>query len=212
MNEKDIIIRWISNLVIYEKDYETLNLLLENTNNEFFIRIMSELAHGNILIEDLEPILGGEAYDKYISDELLNVQDIEEQLMLILNANDVLSPHELSDKYRKEIYENFIILNEDNEDIIEEVSSEEIYSFFNNVPESSYLHRINKEKIRKLYEDGIINKNFLNIYLSVPIVPINYQNVILNNEEIKYAHSKDISINEMKKIKSLSLYYRSRGE
>ena len=46
----------------------------------------------------------------------------------------------------------------------------------------------------------------------VPIIPINYKDVILTEDDKLWALSKGIDISEAKKIKSLSYYYRGRGE
>ena len=78
-----------------------------------------------------------------------------------------------------------------------------------------FLYRIHKQKLLDLYNAGPtegIDKNFLYQYTGVPIIPINYNDVILTEDDKKFALSKGISLGEMKKIKSLSYYYRKRWE
>lgn len=216
MTLKQLIFKWIDDLVVYEYDYDILVKLL-NTNDKFFVRIMTELALGNLILDDFETLIGGESFDTIVADKFETQIQVEEALNLILGANDFLNnPMEVN----KEVSENFIIdvntfVDEfENKTILEEVNEEEIYSYFKNNPESSILTRQHKAKLLDHYRDGDIDQNFLNRYINVPIVPINYNNVQLTEEDKKFALRKGIALSEVKKMKSLRYYYKakSRGE
>ena len=211
MTTKERIFKWIDDLVVYEFDYEILVKLI-NSNDKFFVRIMTELAEGNLLLDDFETLIGGKSFDKIVEDKFIQQQSIEEYLNLILTANDFI--HD-DGKINKEIAENFLldlntIVNPDRT-LLEEVTEEEIYSFFKNTPESSILSRINKDILLEQYYNGNIDKNFLNRYIGLPIVPINYNNIILTEEDKQFALRKGISLNEVKKMKSLRYYYKAKG-
>lgn len=211
MTTKERIFKWIDDLVVYEFDYEILVKLI-NSNDKFFVRIMTELAEGNLLLDDFETLIGGKSFDKIVEDKFIQQQSIEEYLNLILTANDFISDQ---GAINKEIAENFLldlntIVNPDRT-LLEEVTEEEIYSYFKNTPESSILSRINKDILLEQYYNGNIDKNFLNRYIGLPIVPINYNNIVLTEEDKQFALRKGISLNEVKKMKSLRYYYKAKG-
>ncbi len=173
---------------------------------------MTELAEGNLLLDDFETLIGGESFDNIVRDKFIQQQSIEEYLNLILTANDFINDE---GAINKEIAENFLldlntIVNPDRT-LLEEVTEEEIYSYFKNTPESSILSRINKDILLEQYYIGNIDKNFLNRYIGLPIVPINYNNIILTEEDKQFALRKGISLNEVKKMKSLRYYYKAKG-
>lgn len=211
MTTKERIFKWIDDLVVYEFDYEILVKLI-NSNDKFFVRIMTELAEGNLLLDDFETLIGGKSFDKIVEDKFIQQQSIEEYLNLILTANDFINDE---GAIHKETGENFLldlntIVNPDRT-LLEEVTEEEIYSYFKNTPESSILSRINKDILLEQYYNGNIDKNFLNRYIGLPIVPINYNNIILTEEDKQFALRKGISLNEVKKMKSLRYYYKAKG-
>lgn len=214
MTIKEFIIRWIDNLVIYEFDYDILLKILD-TNDRFFIRIMTELALGNLKLDDFETLVGGDSFDIAVKNKFETNKKLEESLSLILQANQNLRE---DDNINKQIFENLIIDTEtyvDSEktkNIMEDITDEEIYSYFKNNPESSMLDRLNKKKLLDLYYNGIIDKNFLNKYIDLPVIPINYNDIILSEEDKMFALRKGISHEELKKMKSLRYYYKAKGE
>lgn len=208
MRDKERIIKWIESIPMYSKDYDILNLLLNYTNDRFFVRIMTELAKGNILLSDFETVLGGPSYDINLLTSFERRDKIAADLELILNANDAINVS--NPDLNTSIYENFIV-NATETDIVEEVEEEELYNFFKQ-PSSNLLYRIHKDKLLELFNNNTIDKNFLNLYVGVPIIPINYNDVILTETDKQFGLSKGLSMEEVKKIKSLSLYYRVRGD
>jgi hypothetical protein len=173
---------------------------------------MTELAKGNLRLSDFETVIGGPSYDKKVEEGFVLAEKMRKDLEMILSANDALTSFD--EKLNKSIYENLLVSSL-HTDIIDEVVDEDIYNFFKHTPESSVLYRIHKQKLLDLYNSGPeegIDKNFLYQYVGVPIVPINYNDVLLTEDDKKFALSKGITLDEMKKIKSLSYYYRTRGE
>lgn len=207
MTDKELIIKWINNKTLYEKDYDTLNMLM-NTNDRFFVRAMTEIAKGNLQLSDFETVIGGISYDKVVEEKFVVSMAMQEGLDLILAANDAVN--NVDEELNKEIYENLIV-STDKADLFEELVDEDIYNFFKYTPEASLLYRIHKDKLLEQYNSGIIDKGFLNLYIGIPVIPINYNNVILNEDDKLFALSKGMSIEEIKKIKSLSYYYRGKG-
>jgi len=206
MTDKELIIKYVENLTLYEKDYDTLNLLLQ-TNDRFFVRVMTEIAKGNLQLSDFETVLGGPSYDKRVEENFVLSKKIQEDLNLILAANDAVNNYD--ERLDRSIYENLLV-GSDQVELIEEVQDEDIYNFFKHTPESSMLYRKHKANLLSLYNSGYVQPSFLNVYLGVPIIPINYNYVILTEDDKQFALSKGISLNEVKKIKSLNYYYRTK--
>ena len=204
MTNKQQIIKWIENQTIYEKDYDVLNMLL-NTNDSFFVRVMAEIAKGNLRLSDFETLVGGYSYDKKLKEGFDISEKMQNDLDFILNASDAINT--FNESLNKAIYENLLVSSLE-EDLIEEVKDEDIYNFFKYTPESGMLYRIHKQKLLEQFNSGVIDKNFLTKYVGVPIIPINYNDIALTEDDKIFALTKGISIEEAKKIKSLSYYYR----
>ena len=207
MTDKELIIKWIETRTLYEKDYDTLNMLL-NTNDKFFVRVMTEIAKGNLQLSDFETVIGGPSYDKRMEENFILSEKMQKDLELILGANDAINRFDAV--LNKAIYENLLVSSE-NVELVEEVLDDDIYNFFKYTPESSILFREHKAKLLQQYNSGVFDRGFLNRYIGVPIIPINYNDVVLTESDRLFALSKGISLNEVKKIKSLSYYYRSKG-
>jgi hypothetical protein len=185
--------------------------MLLNTNDKFFVRAMTEIAKGNLRLSDFETLIGGYSYDEKLEEGFKLSKKMKEDLDLILSANDALTT--FNESLNKSIYENLLVSSM-KEELIEEVIDEDIYNFFKYTPESSMLYRIHKQKLLDLYNKGPeagLDKNFLYQYIGVPIIPINYNDVVLTESDKEFALSKGMSFSEMKKIKSLSYYYRGKG-
>ena len=208
MTDKELIINWINNKTLYEKDYDTLNMLL-NTNDRFFIRVMTEIAKGNLQLSDFETLIGGPSYDKRVEENFILSEKLQKDLELILESNDAIN--NFNSKLDIAIHENLLV-SSDRIELIEEVVDEDIYNFFKHTPEASLLFRVHKQKLLDQYNSGNIDRGFLNRYINVPIIPINYNDIILTEDDKLFALSKGLTIPEVKKIKSLSYYYRGKGE
>jgi len=209
MTNKQLIVKWVRNIPMYEKNYDVLNMLLNNTNDRFFVRIMTELAKGNLELSDFETILGGPGYDDVLLEQFKRRDAIRADLELLLNANDAFNVYD--EDLITSINENLFV-NSNETNIVEEVKDEEIYNFFKNNPASSLLYRKHMNILLKQFNTRIIDRNFLNRYIGVPVIPINYNNIILTKEDKQSALRKGITIDEVKKLKSLSYYYRVRGD
>jgi hypothetical protein len=208
VTDKERIINWVNSLTLYEKDYDTLLMLLQ-TNDRFFVRVMIELSKGNLILSDFETVIGGPAYDSIVESNFVVSKKIQEDLELILGANDAIGW--TNTELNKSIYEGLLV-SPDKTELIEEVRDDELYDFFKNTPEASLLFRLHKDKMINLFNNGDVDADFLNLYVGIPVIPINYNDINLTEEDKLFALSKGISINEMKKIKSLSYYYKSKGE
>lgn len=207
MTDKQMIIKWINNKTLYEKDYDTLNVLL-HTNNRFFVRVMTEIAKGNLQLSDFETVIGGPSYDSRLKENFVLSEKMQKDLELVLSANDAING--FNEGLNKSIYENLLV-ESDKTALIEEVEEDDIYNFFKYTPEASLMYRVHKEKMLAQYNNGFIDTGFLNLYIGIPIIPINYNDVILTEDDKLFALTKGITIDEVKKIKSLNYYYRSKS-
>jgi len=208
MTDKERIINWVNNLTLYEKDYDTLLMLLQ-TNDKFFVRVMIELSKGNLILSDFETVIGGPAYDKIVENNFVINKKIQEDLEMILGANDALSGDNV--ELNKSIYEGLLV-SPDKVELAEEVRDEILYDFFKNTPEANVLFRLHKDKLMDLFNKGTVDADFLSFYVGIPVIPINYTDIELTEEDKRFALSKKITLDEVKKIKSLSYYYKSKGE
>jgi hypothetical protein len=75
MTKKDIL-RKIDEMVIYEKDYKIIEMLLETTSEKFFVKVLEEVFSGNLFFSDFETVFQDSSYETMLRQNL----EIEEKL------------------------------------------------------------------------------------------------------------------------------------
>jgi hypothetical protein len=203
----------INELVIYEKDYNIIRVLLNNTSDEFFVKVIEEVLLGNLYFSDFERILPSGTYETIIKQNLESQENLRKEIertiafrRQIENANydidlkntrlGVFLPDEGSDLY------NFY--KEEELNVIEN----NIYELLETIPTDNDLVRTAKFKIYDALNKGEISKEDFLLFAKDYIVPISFEHQILDKTDINFMVENSLTEEQVKKLKALSIYIK----
>jgi len=211
---KQEILRKIDELVIYEKDYDTIRFLLNNTTDEFFVKVIEEVLLGNLFFSDFERIFPSGTYETIIKQNLETQDKLRKEIERTIafrrefgeNSNytidlkntrlGVFLPDEGTDIY------NFYQDEKNN------VINNQIYELLETIPTDNDVVRTVKFKIYQALEEGKINKEDFLLFAKDYIVPISFENQVLDKTDIDFMVQNNLTQEQVKKIKSLSLFIK----
>jgi len=198
---RDEILNKIDNMIIYEKDFVTLNNLVTYCSPKLFTKILEEVFLGNLYISDFDSIFTSEL-NKKVNTEIIRQKDIEDRMYNLIAL-------------RKEIDKNSnfksniaIAIEHSQYDTEVDFEKRNIISELFNDGEDDVTERTIKEALyNKIIQDP---KKFL-LSRDNYLVPISYHDIVLDSYDYEFMMQNSITEEEMKKMKSLSLFLTNRG-
>jgi DNA mismatch repair ATPase MutS len=213
MNKQQML-QAIDNMKIYEKDYNTLLNLLENADDAFFVKVLEEIFKGNLYISDFELIFSDPGYIEMLKNNIENQEELKKEIDRLVD-------------YRKNILKENYSNNPLTTEIGIEKPSElnvDIYNFYNNIVdetrddliyqmlETSNIEASTRYRLLQAINDpnsGITKEDIL-LFKNEYIIPIDHRYQILTNVDKDFMIKNNISEEQMKKIKSLSIFMRRK--
>jgi hypothetical protein len=203
----------IDELVIYQKDYDVIRVLLNNTSDEFFVKVIEEILLGNLYFSDFERIFPSGTYETIIKQNLESQDKLRREIERTIafrreveNANynidlkntklGVFLPDEGSELY--DFYEEERVNVIDNQ----------IYELLETIPTDNDLVRTAKFKIYEALENGDISKEDFLLFAKDYIVPISFEHQVLDKSDINFMIENNLTEEQVKKIKALSLFIK----
>jgi len=211
---KQEMLRKIDELVIYEKDYDTIRFLLNNTTDEFFVKVIEEVLLGNLFFSDFERIFPSGTYETIIKQNLETQDKLRKEIERTIafrrefgeNSNytidlkntrlGVFLPDEGTDMYGFYQDEKSNVINN------------QIYELLETIPTDNDVVRTVKFKIYQALEEGKIDKEDFLLFAKDYIVPISFENQVLDKTDIDFMVQNNLTQEQVKKIKSLSLFIK----
>ena len=202
MNRQELLNK-LDNMIIYEKDYDTLNNLVKYCSPKLFTKIIEEIFLGNLYISDFDSVFPDDVSDK-ISKHIVSQIDIENRyynLLALRNQLDInstfknniaIAPGDTNYKEELEFAKKNLI-----SDLFETDEKED----------SSVL------MIKELLYDKLMKNP--TAYLASRydyLVPVEYKDVVLDKYDYDFADENHLSEDDIRKMKSLSMYLISRGK
>jgi hypothetical protein len=203
----------IDGLVIYQKDYDVIRVLLNNTSDEFFVKVIEEILLGNLYFSDFERIFPSGTYETIIKQNLESQDKLRKEIERTIafrreveNANynidlkntklGVFLPDEGSELY--DFYEEERV----------NVINNQIYELLETIPTDNDLVRTAKFKIYEALENGDISKEDFLLFAKDYIVPISFEHQVLDKSDINFMIENNLTEEQVKKIKALSLFIK----
>ncbi len=202
---KEEMIKRIRNMIFYEEEYDVLNKLLIYCDDVLFVKIMEEVLLGNLSFSDFE--------DLFASDEYQNLMSNNIRFQSVFNDYCL--------KYKEYLYDKNLI--SDWSLVLLMTTSKSIVDIDKKNKLFSILLRKNDNILVDLYKNILIEdvlqhpENIDNLLFSINNyrVPIDYDHIILDDSDIMFMNEQNISEEDMKKIKSLTLqsavYLKQKG-
>jgi hypothetical protein len=196
---------------IYEKDYDTLLNLMNNTDPRLFAKIVEEFVNGKISLSLFERIFSDDSYSSIISKNMEVQQKMNEEISrLVQYRRDILGEQYSLDPRITMIgipgqYTN---VSEGIESFYEALKSENsydlIHQLFATVESDDDLTRAIKAK---MFSEVSGDSNLL-LYSGDFIVPVDYRYQVLTKSDEAFMRENNLGEDQIKKIKALSIYLR----
>jgi hypothetical protein len=213
MTKKEFIDK-INELPIYEKDYDTLNFLMNNLEPKLFVKIMEEVVDGNLFISDFERIFSDTTYSSVLKDNLKKQAELDELLKRVVDFRQAilkdptffLDPKTSAIGIRRvnnpddpgyELYTNEY----------QRTRNKLIRDMFSSMPNDNEVVKAVKLRIYSLLQSnqslGFSFEDLL-LFAKSYILPLSIENEILDVYDYEFMYANGISELDMKKIKILT--------
>lgn len=206
---RDELFEYIDRMTITNSQYDVLEKLIENTEDQLFVKIIEELKNENLNFSDFLNLLEGTYFYNHLEKSIDNQGKIYSELSnLILTAKDLKVANIVN------YTANLVSLYEKRDDdgnIIEKISDIEKETIL-----STFFTDEQKDPSIQFYMDLLLKdllldptkKHIDDILLSLNefVVPVDLRYVQLNEADLLYAQENNLTEDEMKKIKSLAAY------
>lgn len=211
MTRKEIL-RKIDEMVIYEKDYRIIEMLLDGTSEKFFVKVLEEIFSGNLFFSDFETIFKDGSYETMIRQNL----EIEEKLQKEI---------ERTIAFRREMDSTFsinpsttrlgITLPDETDvvyDYYQEIKNEtlqrSISQLFNSLPGDTDLVKASKLRVWNALQNGDISEEDFLLFAKEYVVPLSPEYQVLDQFDLDFMFQNNLTEDEVKKLKALALFVR----
>jgi len=209
---KQEIINAIENMIIYEKDYETLLSILNNSDDRFFVKLIEEILLGNIYISDFERIFQDDSYSNILKKNLESQDKLNNEITRLLNyRRDILGEDyainfgSMIGIVRPDISsENYSIY----QFLAENVRKDLLYQMLKSRAEDSPEIVKSKFEVQKAIDEGRINEEDILLFVNSQIIPVAIEHQILDESDLNFMVENNLSEDEMRKMKALSTILR----
>jgi hypothetical protein len=213
MTKKEFIDK-INIFPIYNKDYDTLNFLMNNLEPKLFVKIMEELVKGNLFVSDFERIFLDTEYSSVLKNNLEKQAELDGLMSKIVDFRQVIlnDPTFFLDPTTSTIGIRRVNNPDDpgydlyNEQY-ERTRNRLINEMFSAMPNDSEVVKAVKLRIYSLISNNQ-NSGFsfddLLLFAKSYILPLSIENEILDVYDYEFIYANNISELDMKKIKVLT--------
>jgi hypothetical protein len=210
MNKEEIL-RRIDDMVIYEKDYPVLLNLLENTDDNFFVKVLEEIFNSNLFITDFEVIFSDRQYVETLRNNIEQQEALKQEIERLVD-------------YRKNIlgetaYSNNplttnlgIEKSSTNNPFYNEISTDVRQDLIYQMFSTSNIEASARYKILEAINtpgSGITESDLL-LFKNDYIVPIDPRYQLLTAVDIDFMIKNNLNEDQMKKIKALSVFMKRK--
>ncbi len=216
MNKEDLI-RAVDKMAIYEKDYEVLRALLSMNDDKFLVKAIEEIALGTIRFVDFYRVFSDARYGEALERNLEAQQRLKEEIERTIAFRRKVSGDQ---SYTIDPSTTMIgvTVQDDDSPVKAFYDSSEslerrqlIYDLLSPDPSDDIVTSQSKLSVYEAFSRGEISRDDLLLFARDYIVPISYQNQVLNGSDRSFMVENNLTEDQMKKIKSLSSFLRRRN-
>jgi hypothetical protein len=210
--KKEELLRRIDELTIYDKDFDTIVSLMNNSDPRLFVKIIEEVVNGNLKFSDFERVFNDKSYSDILAKNLEVQHNLRNEILRTIDYRKNILGENYDLDYKNGMvgvpvqYADSSLLNFYNT-IKAEDTAELAYQLFDVRSTDDDLLQAIKAK---LYSTVSGNEDKLLFYANQYIVPIDPSYQVINYSDEIFMTDNNITEDQMKKIKALSIYLRRR--
>ncbi len=214
--KKEDLLRAVDSMAIYDKDYEAIMALMSMGDDRFFVKVIEEIVTGNMLFTDLYRLLKDQRYSQALERNLEAQQKLKTEIERTLafrkelegNPNYSINPETTAIGVTVQAdgssTEAFYTSQEAQE------RSAMIYDLLSPDQSDDPVTRQAKLAMYSAFASGSITEEDLLLFARDYIVPISFENQVLNSSDLSFMVENNLTQDQMKKIKALSAFLRRR--
>ena len=206
----------VDKMPIYEKDYKIINDLLENLDSALFVKIIEEVLEENIFFSDFERIFPDDRYVETLRENFEKQEELRKEISRLVYFRKEI----LGESFDERLNVGLPLPGETSPylDFYNDIADEErdiiIRSLFEHDENDSYLVTAAKIGLReKLFtQDSGFSKDDLLLFAESYILPLDFRYQVLNKNDKNFMLENNLTDDEMKKIKTLSIFLKRKNE
>lgn len=203
--EKDDLIQYFKeSFILYENEYDIILKMITELDDRLFVKIVEEIVLGNMSWLDFKPIFADSQYSEMQINSFEFQKNFSDRYSIFIkHINELKDLKKINDDI------DFSMLINTNENVISAEKRNKIYSIYLNESKDPIIKLFNNKFIKDLLDDTNTETTYNDILLSADSykVPVHYQNIDLNASDIEYAKLNNLTLDSVKKAKSLALYF-----
>jgi hypothetical protein len=206
----------IDRLTLYEKDYESVKSLLAIGDDRFFVKVIEEIVLGNIRFTDLYRVFSDQKYSQALERNLEAQRRLKEEIerTIAFRRETGPDPDYSIDPETTEIgvtrQDSLSPTKEFYDQLTSEEKSKMVYDLLSPDQSDGPVTRQSKLAVYSAFSAGTISEEDILLFARDYIVPISYENQVLNGSDLSFMVENNLSQDQVKKIKALSVFLRRR--
>jgi hypothetical protein len=199
----------VDSLMIYSKDYEVIKTLF-TLEDKLFVKIFEEILQGNIFFSDFERIFSDESYANMIKNNFQEQEKLRIEILRLSQFRKDISSILDPSLSRLAITNSISGTKIDNlyESEKTKTINNQLYQLLDTIPSDNDLVRASKLRIYRKIESGEISEDDFLLFIRDYLVPVSFEHQLLDKSDVNFMKENNITEDQMKKIKALSLFVK----
>jgi hypothetical protein len=198
--------KYVSEMPIYSKDYETIKTMIDNMDDTLFVKVMEEIKNGNLTFGDFRRIFANTSYGENIGNSLDNQKRLhDEYKMMIDHINDVVTDTELA---AFSSLDNFLKTTQESAVSVEK--QQKIYELLMENSDDPYSSIAKAFVIEDFIASGDASTNIEDLFMLSKddyYIPVDFRYVQLTDQDMRFASDNELTTDQMKKLKSMTALF-----
>lgn len=213
---KEDLLRAVDRMAVYEKDYEAIRAMMSIGDDKFFVKAIEEIVSGNLLFTDLYRLFADQRYSQALERNLESQENLKKEIERTIAFRREFGPDpEFSiDPETTGIGVTVQADGSTTKAFYDESEQRERSSIIHDLLSADQsddpVTRQTKLAMYSAFQAGSITEDDLLLFARDYIVPLSYENQVLNGSDLSFMVENNLTQDQMRKIKALSAFLRRR--
>ena len=203
----------VDRLDIYEKDYETINRLMDNLPDELFVKVIEEVLEGKLFFSDFERLFADDSYSSTLRNNFERQEKLKIELERTLafrklTDGEAFSIDPTTTKIGITVPAEGTSMRTFYDEVKDEVTKDQIYSLFETIESDDPVVRASKLRVYNAFQNGEINEEDFLLFARDFILPISIEPQVLDKSDLRFMADNNLTEERVKKLKALSYFFR----
>jgi hypothetical protein len=204
--------RAVDRMQFYERDYDVIRVLIANSDDEFFVKVIEELLIGGLQFSDFYRLFEDRKYSDLLAANLESQQRLKTEIERTIAFRKLSDAGFSIDPSKTRIGVTF--QGDDSpakgfyDESLQSEVSQQIAEILRDDPSDDSVARDSKRRLFSAIKSGKLSSDEIMLFAREYIVPIAEDNQVLNSSDIAFMVENNLTEDQMRKIKSFSKIVR----